>query len=150
MKTNILSLSFRKVECPKSAFILVGELRVDGELLGDKYALDVRQLAAALLREGEYFVFTCGCGVPDCAGIHEGISSRISGDGLILAGSLPKGGAFNFVFSVSQARKAVSEALASVKPLVEESARHEEGEEMVLGFGHSAYGFGDCIDSLRA
>ena len=48
MKTNILSLSFRKVDCPKSPSYLVGELRIDGQLLGDRYVKDVRRLAEAL------------------------------------------------------------------------------------------------------
>ena len=48
MKTNILSLTFRKVDCPKSPSYLVGELRIDGQLLGDRYVLDVRRLAEAL------------------------------------------------------------------------------------------------------
>ena len=150
MKTNILSLYFREVKCPKAASILVGELRVDGEPVGDKYALNVRQLASALLRDGEHFIFTCGCGVPACVGIVDGVQSRISGDSLVLAGSLPKGGAFSFAFSASQARKAAAEALKAIKPMVDKADRHEEGEEMVLGFGHPSYGFSDCINSLGA
>ena len=150
MKTNILSLTFRKVDCPKSPSYLVGELRIDGQLLGDRYVLDVRRLAEALAREGEHFIFTCGCGVPACVGIVDGVQSRISGDSLVLAGSLPKGGAFSFAFSASQARKAVAEALKAVKPMVDKADRHEEGEEMVLGFGHPSYGFSDCINSLGA
>lgn len=150
MKTNILSLSFREVKCPKAASILVGELRVDGELVGDKYALDVRQLANALLRDGEHFIFTCGCGDPYCAGIQDGFSSRISGDILALMGALPKGGVYSFVFSAAQARNAVADAMAGVKSKVEHEARQEEAEEMVLGFSRHAYGFAGCIDSLRA
>ena len=150
MKTNILSLSFREVKCPKAASILVGELRVDGELVGDKYALNVRQLANALLRDGEHFVFTCGCGDPYCAGIQDGFSSRISGDDIALIGSLPKGGVFSFVLSAAQARKAVADAMTEVKAQVLNEARQEEAEEVVLGFTPRALGFSECIDSLRA
>ena len=106
MKTNILSLTFRKVDCPASASVLVGELRVDGEHVGDKYALNVHALAQALLREGEHFIFTCGCGVPECAGIHEGFKSQIAEDKVVLVGSLPKGGSMAFTFSKAQARNA--------------------------------------------
>ncbi len=127
MKTNILSLSFRQVAATdKSPAHLVGELRVDGARLGEGYVLDVRRLADALTREGEHFIFTCGCGEPGCAGIHEGVRSRISGDVITLNGNLPKGGAFFFVLSAAQARKAVTEALVEVEPLAA-SLEDEDG-----------------------
>jgi len=148
MKTNILSLSFRKVDCPKSPSYLVGELRIDGQLLGDRYVLDVRRLAQALQREGEHFIFTCGCGVPGCAGIVDGVQSRISGDQVTLAGSLPKGGAFSFVLSAAQARKAVADALLAEKDFLDEACRWEEGEFPVFGF--SAYSYRGFIDEVSA
>jgi hypothetical protein len=149
MKTNILSLIFRKVDCPASASVLVGELRVDGEHVGDKYALNVHALAQALLREGEHFIFTCGCGVPECAGIHEGFKSQIAEDKVVLVGSLPKGGSMAFAFSKAQARNAVADALTAAKPLVDELGRQEEGGETVMGFPRVPYGYDDFIENLR-
>ena len=126
MKTNILSLSFRQVAATdKSPAHLVGELRVDGSRLGEAYVLDVRRLADALTGEGEHFIFTCGCGEPDCAGIHEGVRSRISGDAVTLDGTLPKGGAFSCILSGAQARKAVTEALVAVEPVASAMAGEE-------------------------
>lgn len=127
MKTNILSLSFRQVAATdKSPAHLVGELRVDGTRLGEGYVLDIRRLAEALTSEGEHFIFTCGCGEPGCAGIHEGVRSRISGGQVLMDGSLPKGGAFSMALSASQARKAVAEALVAVEP-VASAMTGEEG-----------------------
>ena len=118
MKTNSLTLSFRQVAATdKSPAHLITELRVDGILLGERYVVDVRRLAEALTREGEYFIFTCGCGDAGCAGIFEGVRSRISGDQVTLVGSLPKGGAFSCVLSGSQARMSVRTALAEIQPL---------------------------------
>lgn len=118
MKTNSLTLSFRQVAATdKSPAHLVTELRVDGIRLGEGYVVDVRRLAEALTREGEYFIFTCGCGDAGCAGIFEGVRSRISGDQVTLVGSLPKGGAFSCVLSDSQARMSVRTALAEIQPL---------------------------------
>ena len=118
MKTNSLTLSFRQVAAAdKSPAHLVTELRVDGIRLGEGYVVDVRRLAEALTREGEYFIFTCGCGDAGCAGIFEGVRSRISGDQVTLVGSLPKGGAFSCVLSDSQARMSVRTALAEIQPL---------------------------------
>lgn len=127
MKTNILSLSFRQVAATdKSPAHLVGELRVDGARLGEGYVLDIRRLAEALTSEGEHFIFTCGCGDAGCAGIYEGVRSRISGDEVTLAGSLPKGGAFSVVLSVSQARKAVAEALVDVEQVAKLMERDKD------------------------
>jgi hypothetical protein len=73
MKTNILSFSFRQVAATdKSPAYLVGELRVDGQIVGERYVVDVRRLAEALTREGEHYIFTCGYGEPGCARIFEG------------------------------------------------------------------------------
>jgi hypothetical protein len=126
MKTNILSLSFRQVAATdKSPAHLVGELRADGNRLGEGFVLDVRRLADALTREGEHFIFTCGCGEPGCVGIFEGVRSRISGDAVTLDGALPKGGAISLVLSASQARTAVAEALVAVEPVASAMAGEE-------------------------
>ena len=126
MKTNILSLSFRQVAATdKSPAHLVGELHVDGARLGEGYVLDIRRLAEALTSEGEHFIFTCGCGEPGCTGIHEGVRSRLSGDQILLHGSLPKGGAFSMALAASQARKAVAEALEAVEPVAQALAGEE-------------------------
>ena len=118
MKTNILSLTFRKVAATDEApACLAGELRVDGELVGQRYVVDVRRLASALVRNGEHFIFTCGCGEPGCAGIHEGFRSWIEGDIISIEGNLPKGVACSWKLSAPQAKKAVADALRSVEPV---------------------------------
>ena len=126
MKTNILSLSFRQVAATdKSPAHLVGELRVDGTRLGEGYVLDIRRLAEALTSEGEHFIFTCGCGDAGCAGIFEGVRSRLAGGQVLLDGSLPKGGAFSMTLSAAQARKAVAEALVAIEPVAKALASEE-------------------------
>lgn len=37
------------------------------------YATSLTQLKQSLLQDGEYFIITCWCGVPECAGIDRGI-----------------------------------------------------------------------------
>ena len=126
MKTNILSLTFRQVAATdKSPAHLVGELRVDGARLGEGYVLDIRRLAEALTSEGEHFIFTCGCGDAGCAGIFEGVRSRLAGGQVLLDGSLPKGGAFSMTLSAAQARKAVAEALVAIEPVAKALASEE-------------------------
>lgn len=118
MKTSILSLSYRQMAATdKSPACLVGELRVDGELVGERYVVDVRRLASALVCNGEHFIFTCGCGEPGCAGIHEGFRSWIEGDVISIEGNLPKGVACSWKLSAHQAKKAVADALRAVEPV---------------------------------
>lgn len=135
MKTNTLSLSFRQVKATdRSPAHLIAELRVDGEVVGGEYVLDLRCLANALTRDGEHYIFTCGCGDCGCAGIFEGVRSRISGDQVAIAGSLPKGGAFSVVLSAFQARKAVAEALIASSHLVRAMKSEEGFEYPLMGF----------------
>ena len=123
MKTNSLSLSFRQVEATdRSPAHLVAELRVDGEVVGGEYVLDLRCLANALTRDGEHYIFTCGCGDSGCAGIHEGFRSWIEGDIISIEGNLPKGVECSWKLSVAQARRAVADALRDVLPVAESMA----------------------------
>ena len=118
MKTNILSLSFRQVAATdKSPAHLVGELRVDGQIVGERYVVDVRRLAEALTREGEHYIFTCGCGEPGCAGIFEGFRTWLEGEVISIEGNLPKGVACSWRFSAVHAKKTVAEALRAVEPV---------------------------------
>jgi hypothetical protein len=84
--------------------------------------------------------------VPGCIGIVDGVQSRISGDQVTLTGSLPKGGAFSFVLSAAQARKAVADALLAERDFLDEASRWEEGEFPVFGF--SAYSYRSFIDGV--
>lgn len=112
MKTNSLSLSFRQVEATdRSPAHLVAELRVDGEVVGGEYVLDLRCLANALTLDGEHYIFTCGCGEPCCAGIHEGFHFWIEGDVISVEGNLPKGVECSWKLSASEAKRAVVKAL---------------------------------------
>lgn len=116
MNTNILSLSFRQVAATdKSPAFLAAELRIDDKLVGEKYTVDLRQLAKALTSEGEHFIFTCGCGEPACVGIHEGFRTWIEGDIVAVEGNLPKGMECSWKLSATQAKEAVAEALRSVE-----------------------------------
>ena len=118
MKTNILSLSFRQeAATDQSPAYRAGELRIDGQIVGGGYVVDVRELAKALTREGEHFIFTCGCGEPGCAGIHEGFHTWLEGEVISVEGNLPKGVACSWKFSALQAKKTVAEALLTVEPV---------------------------------
>lgn len=109
----------------KSPALLLAELRVDGELVGGKYVLDLRCLANALTRDGEHYIFTCGCGDSGCAGIHEGFHSWKEGDIISIEGNLPKRVECSWKLSAAQARRAVADALRDVLPLAESMASED-------------------------
>ena len=49
------------------------EIQVDGERCGRNYCIDYKELVRSLTADGDYYIFTCGCGEAGCAGISEGI-----------------------------------------------------------------------------
>jgi hypothetical protein len=55
-------------------------------------------LAETLTREGEHYIFTCGCGEPGCAGIFEGFRTWLEGEVISIEGNLPKGVACSWKF----------------------------------------------------
>lgn len=57
---------------------LVAELHVDGRRLAafDHGPVDLVELGKSLDQDGEYFIWTCECGVPECGGRHKGVRVR--------------------------------------------------------------------------
>ena len=51
---------------------LCPEIWVDGELLDEPWPVDPRGLMCSLIAPGERFIFTCQCGMPECARIYHG------------------------------------------------------------------------------
>ncbi len=60
---------------------LVGQIQVNGVLHGESYAVEIRELAKSASASGEFFIFTCGCGSPQCAGIERRVTV-VSNDGI--------------------------------------------------------------------
>ncbi|MBN1318987.1 MAG: hypothetical protein JXA42_26125 [Anaerolineales bacterium] len=61
---------------------LVVEIKIDRELMVDfdYYATDYGQLLKSIDQDGEFYILTCWCGFPGCAGIKRGIEVRHEGD----------------------------------------------------------------------
>ena len=49
------------------------EIQVDGKRCGQNHCIDYYELVRSLSADGEFFIFTCGCGSAGCSGINEGI-----------------------------------------------------------------------------
>ncbi|MEO0488064.1 MAG: hypothetical protein AAFZ49_00730 [Cyanobacteria bacterium J06659_2] len=55
---------------------LTFEIFVDGQAFTDfsYYAVDLAALVQSMHQDGQFYIITCGCGVPDCIGIVRGIN----------------------------------------------------------------------------
>ena len=52
---------------------LKSSLEINGRPFHTEFVLDISELAKSCQSSGEFFIFTCGCGYPACAGILDGI-----------------------------------------------------------------------------
>ncbi len=95
---------------------LIVEIEIDGNVLTnfDVYATDLHELIRSSERAGEYFILTCWCGYPGCAGIRRGIQVRHEHGNIFwhLAEPGPKK---RFVFSQSAYRQAIQECIKQGK-----------------------------------
>ncbi|NBV25377.1 MAG: hypothetical protein EBS05_26120 [Proteobacteria bacterium] len=89
------------------------ELQVDSVALTPRHCLDYIARVKRVSLDGEHYSCTCGCGVPGCSQIHPGVNIRHA-DGLIHWHSTKPGPERCFVFSASQYRHAILEALRFV------------------------------------
>ena len=48
-----------------------GYIYVDDCLIEEDWTIDWIEMAKSAIEPGGYFIFTCGCGVPECAGIYD-------------------------------------------------------------------------------
>lgn len=56
---------------PRSILILT--LAINGQVAVADFAIDISALYNSAQGSGEFFIWTCDCGIPECAGIHYGI-----------------------------------------------------------------------------
>ncbi len=102
------------------------QILVDGLPFHADYTVDIFEAAASCRKEGEFFIFTCGCGVPGCAGIYQGVQVRHSDDFIYWklpnpldqnrqSESVERNVEDEFVFSKKQYAEAVSEGLEEIK-----------------------------------
>jgi hypothetical protein len=94
------------------------EIRVDNHLLYDFTSrwlqVDLFELAQSLDQEGEYFIITCWCGNPGCAGIHRGIDIYYN-DGKVFWVIYEPAPARTLVFDEQAYRKSVNIGLADFR-----------------------------------
>lgn len=83
---NYLSLKFIKEETISDSDIqdvkIYVVLSVDNKPIADfpYYAIDLQELLNSIHQDGDYFIITCECGVPEDKGLHKGINVKHSGE----------------------------------------------------------------------
>ena len=103
-------------------------------------------MAKSTFLAGNYFILTCGCGVPDCARLHEPIrvSHEVQTIGWHIIEPKPER---RFEFDRGQYRTAILEFLRSAKMVVPDS---EDSMEYSFGYyGFVASNLDECIKTLE-
>lgn len=59
------------------------EILIDGQSISHGYVIDMQAVVASFAAPGDYFLLTCSCGVPECAGLFQPIHVAHLGDGII-------------------------------------------------------------------
>ncbi|WP_335194968.1 hypothetical protein [Nostoc sp.] len=60
----------------QETYYLIFEIIVNGQRLTDftSYAVNLEELIQSIDRDGQFYIITCWCGVPECAGVTKGVN----------------------------------------------------------------------------
>lgn len=94
----------------------VSIILVDGESIVDfsYYATSLAELKDSIQHNGKYFILTCWCGVPDCAGIEQGIQVTHHQDTVKWTITQPKPYRV-FTFSADEYKTIITEGIEKIK-----------------------------------
>lgn len=59
------------------------EILIDGQSVSSGYCIDMRSVVESFFTPGDYYILTCSCGEPGCAGLFEPFHVAHLGDGII-------------------------------------------------------------------
>ncbi|MHB9022678.1 MAG: hypothetical protein ACYC7E_00675 [Armatimonadota bacterium] len=122
------------------------ELIVDGTVLNDEYAIDYVELVTSCFKPGEYYILTCSCGEPGCAGLFSPIKVIHEADNICweIAEPTPS---IRYIFERQQYIVSIQSALEyalSQVPLI------QHGQSFPLGpLGFGAYQLNWCVETLQ-
>jgi len=117
---------------------VVTELLVDGQLLSDfkkdSLSVDLSALKTATEQSGDFYIVTCICGYPSCAGIKQGIRIDHIGGCVYWVGRILDE-TQTFTFGLEEFRIAVKHGIEQLKRLLERYDLEVAPEIMELAFG---------------
>ncbi|MBD2395164.1 hypothetical protein VKI21_18605 [Cyanobacterium aponinum UTEX 3222] len=89
---------------------------VDEEPIADfsYYATSLTELKKSIEQKGNYFILTCWCGIPDCAGIDQGIQVIHSQNAVKWTIHQPKPNR-TFIFPANDYKIIITEAIEQIK-----------------------------------
>lgn len=140
MNKNIIELVAVMKEYPNNPkLFLKGLLKIDGQEYHPELVLDLIALVQTCQCSGEFYIFSCGCGEPMCAGINDGIHVEHLPDAVIWRFYEPISGKdyedlnddeweaikrpVEYVFEPNQYLEAIISGLLEIKGLAISSAR---------------------------
>lgn len=124
---NKIALTYTIDDSGDQQMTIEPQILVDGLPFHADYTVDIFEATASCRKEGEFFIFTCGCGVPGCAGIYQGVEV-LHNDHLIFwkvlnplidqnrqSEKVEMNVKDEFVFSKTQYTEAISKGLEEIK-----------------------------------
>ena len=118
----------------RKKYCLAIECAVNGNLIADWHSLsvDILALLASAKKPGMYFIWTCTCGFPECAGISQGIEVTHRPDVFVWKnkGSKPK--VKYYEFEKNHYIQTIHQALEQYTTLAEEYLRRKENFDLAL------------------
>lgn len=137
---NTLEVRPELIERASGSFVLLAAMLVDGEPVADFgwFATWLLELQRSVREGGKYFLLTCWCGMPECAGICEPVRVIHEFDAVRWEITQPEPPRV-FTFEATAYREAVAEGLAAVKREVSSLEPGSGGAlSVILGMEHEA------------
>ena len=119
------------------------EILVDGKNCGQYYCIDYRALVHSLTADGNFYIFTCGCGEAGCAGINEPIQIHRA-SGVVEWNIVLPPPKQMFRFAEKQYSQAVYDGLSAAAKVVPRKGTFPLGE---IGFTFKQ--FKQCVETAR-
>lgn len=93
----------------------VSIILVDGQPITDfsYYATSLTELKDSIKHNGNYFIITCWCGVPDCAGIEQGI--KVIHHQNTVKWTMTQPQAQQFIFSTDDYKTSITQGIEQIK-----------------------------------
>lgn len=114
----------------QGAYYLIFEILVNGQRLTDftYYAVNLEELIQSIDRDGQFYIITCWCGVPECAGVTKGVNVSHNQDLIRWTVTQPEPSR-TLTFTKKMYENAIRTAVKQGKKLIAE-AKHSSNQNL--------------------